>query len=314
VILTVTLNTSLDKLYTVEGFRAGEVIRVKEAHYTAGGKGLNVARVVFALGEQVLATGLAGGFAGGFIESELERAGIPFEFTRISGESRSCINMIDESTHTQTELLEPGPLVSREEADEFLKTYETLLGKADVITMSGSAPRGMHRGIYRTMIEMARRNERPVILDSSGDLLREGIGAGPAMVKPNASEAGAILGKTISSVDEAVSSARELTRLGAKTAVISMGERGLVAFFSSTGEAYSAVPPVITAVNTVGCGDALVAGFAVGLIRGYAFEETVRLAAAASSASALTQGTGECREEDVERVLREVVVSRLNKD
>jgi tagatose 6-phosphate kinase len=310
-ILTVTLNTSIDKVYVVENFSIGDVIRVKEATYTPGGKGLNVAKVLSALGEEVLAAGFAGGFAGGFIESELRKLGIPYKFIRVHEETRSCINIIDEKSRIQTELLEPGPWVSPDELSQFVELFETLLRNSDVVTLSGSLPRGLDDDTYRVLISIAKGKGKKVILDSSGIAFKEGLSVFPTMIKPNIREAEAVLGRRIESISEAAAAAKELTALGAGMAAISMGAEGVVVADSGTGSVYHAKPPLISPVNTVGCGDAMVAGFAVALRRGYDLETTIKIGTAVSAAAALTPETGGCRPDDVNRFINDIKIELI---
>ena len=126
-ILTVTLNASVDKRYVISGLKTGEVNRVENAVYSAGGKGLNVSRAAVLAGAQVTATGFAGGHAGAFIEEEAGKQGIIPSFVKVEGESRSCVNIYDTLGHVQTELLEPGFPVSQEDQQAFLGHYKALL-------------------------------------------------------------------------------------------------------------------------------------------------------------------------------------------
>ncbi|MDI3480661.1 MAG: tagatose 6-phosphate kinase [Tepidanaerobacteraceae bacterium] len=308
-ILTVTLNTSIDKAYIVENFKIGDVARVKEAVYTAGGKGLNVSRVVAALGEEVMATGFIGGFAGGFIEHELSRMNIPHEFVRIEGETRSCVNIIDEATHIQTELLEPGPLITQKDVDRFINLYKNLLQQADVITMSGSAPRGVDINIYKTLIEIAKNYGKKVILDTSGEYLKVGIEAGPAMIKPNKKEAEQLLDVIIESAEDAGIAVRKLQNMGVEMPVVSLGSKGAV--MASRSEILYAPAPRVNAINTVSCGDAMIAAFAVAMTRNYDAGEMLRLGVAVSAAKSMTTETGGCRRRDVEMMLNEVSVKKI---
>ncbi len=305
-ILTVTLNTSIDKVYVVENFRIGDVIRVKEVTYTPGGKGLNVAKALSALGEEVLATGFAGGFAGRFIESELGKLGIPHKFIQVNGETRSCINIIDKNSYIQTELLEPVPWVSPDKLSQFIELFETLVQNSDVVTLSGSLPRGLHDDTYKVLISIAKEKGKKAILDTSGMALKEGLSVFPTMIKPNIKEAGVVLGRRIESISEAAAAAKELTALGAGMAAVSMGAEGVVVADASTGCVYHAKPPLISPVNTVGCGDAMVAGFAVALRKGYDLEATIRMGTAVSAAAALTPETGGCRPDDVNRFINDI--------
>ena len=142
-ILTVTLNAAIDKRYVVDGFQVGEVNRVKECAYTPGGKGLNVSKPASIAGAEVVATGFVGGHAGHYIEDSLKPFGIRSEFYHLADESRSCINIWDEVNHVQTEFLEPGFTVTEEDFANFEEKFKGLVAKADVVSMSGSVPKGL---------------------------------------------------------------------------------------------------------------------------------------------------------------------------
>ena len=151
-ILTVTLNTSIDKLYLMDGIRPETVMRVKEVHNTAGGKGLNVSRVAAKLGETVTAVGFVGGFNGRYLESLVDSPLIRCAFTHVEAETRSCINCWDLSDGKSTEYLEPGAPVSPGEVARFLEDFDRELPGADVVTLSGSIPEGTPEDIYRSLI------------------------------------------------------------------------------------------------------------------------------------------------------------------
>ncbi|WP_422448956.1 1-phosphofructokinase [Thermoanaerobacterium sp. DL9XJH110] len=308
-ILTVTLNTSIDKAYYVDDFKIGEVVRVKKAIYSAGGKGLNVSRVLSVLGEPVIATGFTGGCAGKFIENELDNSGISHRFVHIEGETRSCINIIDNYTGIQTELLEPGPAVNEKNIEDFISTYEELIESCDLITLSGSAPNGVEPKIYAKLIDMGKTHGKKVILDTSGEYLKGGIEASPTLVKPNKKEAELLLNMTIENVEDAKLAAKKLLEMGVEISVISLGSKGAV--LANGEDVLYAPAPRIKAVNTVSCGDAMIAGFAVALLRKYSIAEMLRLGVAVSAANAMTAETGRCKREDVERLLKNVSVSKI---
>ena len=122
-ILTVTLNTSIDKLYLMESIRPETVMRVKEVHNSAGGKGLNVSRTAAGLGEAVTAMGFTGGFNGQYLESLISGQGVRCAFTHVAGETRSCINCWDLSDNRSTEYLEPGVPVTAEDVRHFREDF-----------------------------------------------------------------------------------------------------------------------------------------------------------------------------------------------
>ena len=305
-ITTVTLNVAVDKAYVIGEFRQGEVMRVQKCTNTAGGKGLNVAKVAKLCGEDVLATGFAGGHAGAYIEQMLEEQQVANDFVHIANETRSCINVLA-ADGSSTEFLEPGAPVSEEETKAFLEKFDEIIDKSDVITISGSAPKGLPDDIYRQMVEAVKAKGKKVILDTSGKLLEEGIKAAPTMIKPNSDEIAALLGADITNREELIANGEKLQRMGIPYVVISLGGDG--ALVITENHVYHGQPPKITPVNTVGCGDSMVAAFAVGLAKNYDIEECLRYAVSVSAANALTMATGHFEEADRQKLYEQAVVT-----
>lgn len=308
-ILTVTLNAAIDKRYVVENFEVGEVNRVKECAYVAGGKGLNVSKTATIAGETVLATGFVGGHAGEYIVEAVEKQGVATDFVRVNGESRSCINIFDTVNRTQTEFLEPGVVVSEEEQRAFYLKFDALLPKCDVVAMSGSVPKGIGTDYYPKLVEMAKRAGKKVIVDTSGALLAEAVKAKPHMVKPNIDEIRLLTGRKISDREELVEAGIALQKSGIERVVISLGADGSLMFVEEG--VYQAIVPKIDAVNTVGCGDCMTAGFAVGYARGMRHEEALRFASATSAASAMREETGYFERADMEALMDQIEIRRL---
>ncbi len=307
-ITTVTLNVAIDKAYVIGEFKQGEVMRVQKCTNTAGGKGLNVAKVVKLCGEEVLASGLVGGHTGAYVEQLLKEQQVKNEFVHIAGESRCCINILAEDG-SSTEFLEPGAVVSEEEVARFLEEFEGIIDKSDVVTISGSVPKGVEPTIYASMIEKIKAKGRQVILDTSGALLEEGIKARPTMIKPNSDEIAALLNVNISNQQQLIESGKKLQAMGIEYVVISLGGDGALVI---TEEAvYHGQPPKITPVNTVGCGDSMVAAFAVGMARKYSIEECLKYAVSVSAANALTMATGSFREEDQKKLYEQVTIEKI---
>lgn len=308
-ILTVTLNASVDKLYLVDGVNLNSVMRVRQVINTAGGKGLNVSRVAAAAGEKVLATGFLGGFSGEHIKSMLAHDGIDSDFVKIESETRSCINVADLKTGKHTEFLEPGAKVSEAEQKTFLERYKRYLPSCNVAALSGSLPRGMDPDFYGRLISFAKEQGKKVILDTSGEPLKQALAFRPTLIKPNADEIRQLYGLSDTSVENLRHAACELYRAGIAIVVISMGRNGSLA---ACGKGvFLCDSPCVDVVNTVGCGDSMVAGFAVGLARGYSLEETIRFGVAASAANAATMTTGSVRPEDLQRLRPLVNIRRL---
>jgi len=308
-ILTVTLNPSIDKLYLVEHLTPETVMRVKECRNTPGGKGLNVARAAAKLGEPVRALGFLGGFNGQYLASLLAGSGVEPAFTGSAAETRSCINVWDGAANRSTEFLEPGAPVSPAEWAQFLADFTAQLPEADVVTISGSAPAGVPEDAYPTLIRRCRERSIPVLLDTSGARLASAIAAKPTLIKPNGDEIRQITGREATGTEERLEALTALHGAGVACPVLSLGAEG--AMLVTDEGALSGRPPKITPKNTVGCGDTMLAGFAVGLARGMETEATFRLALAVSAAGALSPATGDFDPEDFRAILPEVTITRL---
>ena len=306
-ITTVTLNASIDKAYVMqEAIENGTVMRVKEVRNTAGGKGLNVAKIAVICGAEVLATGFAGGFNGRYLESLAAESHVATRFCHVEGETRSCINILDPK-YGSTEYLEPGFSVKEEDLARFLTEFPGVIGKSTVVTMSGSAPVGIPSDIYRRMTELAKAAGAKVILDTSGDYLKEGLQGRPFMIKPNGDEIEALLGIRAEDPEAVFRAASELrVKYGIPWVVISLGGNGAV--LSCDEGVFHGLPPKLDPVNTVGCGDSMVGAFAVALERALSPREALRYAVAVSAAAAMSPLTGDYDPAVFEEIYPETIV------
>ncbi len=308
-ILTVTLNAAIDKRYVVEGYQEGQVNRVKECSYVPGGKGLNVSKPASIYGAEVVTTGFVGGHAGNYIEDSLKPFGIKSEFYHVEAESRSCINIWDEINHVQTEFLEPGFTLTEKDFDGFEQKFRTLVKGAKIVAMSGSVPKGLDGTAYQRLVRIVKEAGKPVILDTSGQLLEMGIQAAPTLIKPNIDEIRMLTGKICDNISDIIEAAKEIHRNGVEIVAVSLGADGsLVVGEEGT---FRAEVPKIDAVNTVGCGDAMIAGFAIGMEEGLSIPEMLRKASAVSAAAAMREETGFFCMEDMENLLPEIKITKL---
>lgn len=304
-ILTITLNPSIDRRYTLNKFEKGQITRAENVQYTAGGKGLNVTRVIKDLNEEVLATGFLGGFSGDFILRELDNLGVKHNFIPIEGETRSCLAIISEEG-TQTEILENGPTISKKEVDNFLKFYKEIIKDYKIIVASGSLPKGISPDIYRELIKNSKALGKKFILDTSGKALEYGIEAGPFLVKPNDEELEKLMGKPVNTEQDIIEGANYILNKGVEIVVVSLGKDGSMVFHNN--KIYKVKTPEIKVANPVGSGDAMVAGFAVSLARNYDFEDTLKLATACGTANAMEDETGKVNLDNVKSIMDKVVV------
>lgn len=305
-ITTITLNAAIDKAYYMDDkIENGKVMRVTSVKNTAGGKGLNVARIVNLCGEEVLASGLVGGYNGKYLESLLDQDGIRHDFDHIEGETRSCINILDD-VFGSTEYLEPGCGVTEEEERKFLKRFPKIIEKSSVVTISGSAPKGMSKEIYKFMISIAKDAKKQVILDTSGELLERGLEACPTIVKPNKDEMEMLFHTKIQSMDDVVENAKKILARGISYVVASLGRDG--AMLLGKEGIFLGKPPKIKAVNTVGCGDSMVGALAVAFHRKYSLEKSLRFAVAIASANALSPNTGNFDAQVYKKLIQDVEI------
>ncbi len=291
-ILTVTMNPSIDTRYTIDHLVVDDVNRVVPAK-TAGGKGLNVSRVLVQLGDEVVATGLLGGHSGAYLGDLMDADGIPHRFTPIAGESRTCIALLHDGN--QTELLESGPAVSAEELEAFVANFSDLVGQASCVTLSGSLPKGVPADTYARLIAIAAAAGVPVLLDTSGAALDAALEADvkPTLVKPNLTEINNLLGTSFTA-DDLLDLQRTLAAdprfAGIDWVVVSMGAAGSVAFHG--GRVLRARAPRIEAVNATGSGDSTIAGFAHAIAAGADDKEVLRCGNACGTLNAMDPQTG----------------------
>ena len=258
-ILTVTMNPSVDISYPLDKFHLDTVNRVSKAIKTPGGKGLNVTRVLKQLDDEVIATGFIGGALGMDIQKKLAEIKIKNEFFEISGETRNCIAILHEGN--QTEILENGPTITQSESKDFLEHFEKLVKKVDIISISGSLPAGLEDNYYSKMIQICNKYEKPVVLDCSGRALVEVLKNEykPKVIKPNTEELSQLIGRNVSKNTEKLKEVLQ-DKLFEKIEwiIVSLGADG--AFAKHNDKFYKVNVPDIQVVNPVGSGDSTVAG------------------------------------------------------
>ena len=253
--------------------------------------------------------GFTGGFNGQYLESLLTSPRIRCAFTRVAGETRSCINCWDLSGGRSTEYLEPGEPVTPEDVARFLNDFLAALPEADAVTLSGSMPKGVPEDLYCELIRRCKAAGVPVLVDTSGSRLVSAAAEKPTLIKPNEDEIVQLTGKQFSGREEAVAVMKELYHDGIPHVVLSMGAEG--ALLACRDGVFYGRPPKITPRNTVGCGDSMVAGFAVAFARKLSAVDGFRMALAVSAASALSLLTGDFDPADYERLYPRITVEQL---
>jgi tagatose 6-phosphate kinase len=313
VILIVTLNPALDVTHHVPGVDWGGVNRPAVIRARAGGKGLNVARTLRAIGAEVQVIGLAGGITGEEVESALGELGVPAALTRIRGETRRTFAVVDTVRGDAALFNEPGPTVAPDEYAAFRGAYEKALPGCTAVVLSGSLPPGLSPDTYAELGTMAAAAGVPAVLDAHGEALLRGAAARPAIVKPNLAELEALAGRSLSTAggvdtDSVALAARELRAAGPEAVVVTLGADGLWAL--TADGSWQAVPPGEVRGNPTGAGDAVAAGLVHGLVLGRPWEERLRHAVALGAASAAAPVAGEFSRADYAEALAGVRVNR----
>jgi tagatose 6-phosphate kinase len=312
-ILVVTLNPALDLTYELPRVDWAGVNRPVSVRSRPGGKGINVARTLHALGADVLVLGLAGELTGQAVRSALAGTGVPGAFTEIAGETRRTLAVIDRDRGQTALFNEPGPHVSPAEYTAFRARYQAELAASTAVVLTGSLPPGLPAGSYAELTGIAAGADVPAVLDAEGEPLLRGLAANPAVVKPNLAELSGAVGRRLTGADDAgraavAAAALELREAGAQAVVVSLGAGGLLAV---TGDGvWQAVHPGAVAANPTGAGDAVVAGLTHRLVLGHPWAERLRHAVALGSAAAAAPAAGEFGRADYEQALGQVTVLR----
>ncbi|WP_371483626.1 1-phosphofructokinase family hexose kinase [Kitasatospora sp. NBC_00315] len=301
-IVTVTPNPALDITYTLPALVPHSSHRVDGVHEQAGGKGVNVARVLHALGRRATAVLPLGGTTGAAVRADLDRAGLAcLSIPLTDGATRRTVAAVDERDATMFN--EPGPELSAEEWAAVLGGVRSLLPTTRALVLSGSLPRGVRPDAYTAFVELAREHGVPVVLDAAGPALTETLRAGPTVVKPNAAEL-----REATGIDDPLTAARELTNAGARTVVASLGPDGLLAVTPAGSWRAFLSPSADIRGNPTGAGDAAVAALAIGLADSTPLPQSLNHAVALSAATVHSRYAGQFDAHRYERYLTRVQV------
>jgi 1-phosphofructokinase family hexose kinase len=289
-------NLSLDRTIRVERAALGRVHRSIESDVRGGGKGVNIARALMAMDRDALVVGIAAGRTGRAVIGLLEDEGIGVVQTEVTGETRSCLTVLSEASPTVFN--ESGPPIGDDSWSRYESRVVDLIEEAGIFAFSGSLPPGTPVGSGARLIERARAAGCMTICDTSGEYLRVALEAGPDIVKPNLSEALALLREQVdesvdvpdNALERARDAAVELRARGPRTVIVTVGSEGLV---YATGDAARTVPsPQVDVVNPVGAGDCFIAGLIVGLESGADLHEAILTGVAMGAAGCETLPAG----------------------
>lgn len=309
-ILTITLNPSVDIAYQLDTFHLDTVNRVEKVQKTAGGKGLNVTRVLKQIGEDVVATGFIGGDFGSYVKKQLTRNDIKNSFVEIENETRNCIAVLHDGK--QTEILEQGPTIQEHEALNFIEHLEITLNNVDVVVISGSLPKGLASNYYVEIVELCKEFGVAVVLDCSGEALKNVLESQqkPTVIKPNTEELSQLIGKEVTDDTQELKSvlSGQLFQ-GIEWIVVSLGAKG--AFAKHNDKFYRVRIPKIKVVNPVGSGDSTVAGIAAGLVHALPDAELLKNANVLGMLNAQEEQTGYVNLDNAESLYSQIEVEEV---
>lgn len=280
-ILTIGLNNAYQKVLLFDAFHEGGVLRASHFYTAPSGKGINTARALKTMGSKVTATGFIGGSNGKLILNELRKEKVLSDFVFTKANTRVCTTLLNKKTDSFTELIEPSGKISQKEVAALKVKLSKLFKKAGLITISGTLPPGVRDDFYFWIIKKAAETGTRVLCDICNAPLRKAVKAKPYLIKMNREEFKATFGK-----QKPEKKIQELLNIGISWVIVTNGKKKFLA--GAEGKLFQVIPPAVKTVNGVGSGDAMLAGLAYGINKGFSPEDTLKLASAAGAASAMT--------------------------
>jgi 1-phosphofructokinase family hexose kinase len=270
-IQVLSLSPAVDKIYFIDNFHNGGLFRIDDVLMSAGGKGINVARVLKLLGQTPYISGFIAGSTGNWLFSEMEKMGINKKFIELEGESRTNINVIDKISMIETEILERGPIVTADKLSEYLHNFENTLETTDILVCSGGLPLGIDENFYSELLQIANKKGIKTILDANGNILEYGLKSAPYIVKPNRRELSMLIKKEINTMDDILEACELILEKGVYAVAVSLSSEGAV--LVTRKKAFKVGTLDISYKNAIGSGDSMVAGIASGLYNGMDLED-----------------------------------------
>lgn len=304
-IYTITFNPAIDLVMATDQVKLGSLNRVHAQDYVAGGKGINISVILKELGVDSTATGFIGGFTGEFIEKELEKHNIQSKFIHVEGNTRINVKIKAEE---ETELNGSGPFIAEKEFDRFYQFLKNKLSAEDTVFLSGNTAKGLNSDAYVAIAKLCQDKETRFIVDSNKDLLTKTLKYEPFLIKPNQTELEEIFNIPITNKLDIINYAKELKNMGARNVLVSCGGDGAV-LLTEDGDFYSSNVAEGEVINSVGSGDSMIAGFMAKYIQTTDFPESLKLGAAAGSATAFSVGTADRKQ--IESLTNHITIKNI---
>jgi tagatose 6-phosphate kinase len=299
-ILVVGLSPAWQRTLVFGKIVPGKVNRAVRVSETASGKGVNVARVASILGADVKLLTVTGGQRGRLLKAQLKQQGLTAHVVPVKAETRICQTLL--AHRTTTELVEEaGPLTSTE-VREVLRAFTLAVRKADLVVLTGTVPKGCGDDFYARLVDESTDHGVRVLIDTQKVQLRNALKRRPFLVRINRDELAAATGTKSPGRKGILPALDKLMRRGPGWAVISDGAKSIYVSESPGARTSTFTPRRVQTKNPIGSGDAMMAGIAVGLVRGQLVPEAVRFGAACGAANAMTAAPGFVRTKDVRRL------------
>ena len=303
-IYTLTLNPALDYFISFEKFQEGELNTPTDSYKLAGGKGINISKVLKNFSTESTALGFVGGFTGDFIKNSLISDNINENFVEIEEDSR--INLKINNNGIETEVSGNSPKISEEKVKELLNYLKDNLKEGDILALSGSVPDSISDDIYSQIIKNLPKDVK-IVLDSRGIPFKKAISEGVFLVKPNQNELTEFFNERFSTDIELIEAGKKLQSLGAENVIISLGKNGSI-LITKNG-VFRANAPKGELISSNGAGDSMLAGFIYGLSKQLPLEECYKIAVAAGSGTAFSKGLTSF--EMMNKLLREINILEI---
>ncbi len=289
-ILTVTLNPAIDKTIIINNFQEGSVNRVLDTRVDAGGKGINVSKVIKKLNGKTKVLGFIAGKSGESIIEYLNKCNIDHDLVKTKGETRTNIKIVDKGKGIVTDINEKGQEITELELEKLIEKIKENTKRGDILVLAGSIPKGINKSIYKELVSIGNSLGARTFLDADDELLIEGIKGKPYLIKPNIHELEKAYKTKFKSHKDIVEVSKDIIKSGVENVFISLGAEGSL-FVNSHSQIYIEALKV-DVKNTVGAGDSLVGSIAYAIEKGYSIERALRLSTAMAAFSVMNEGTG----------------------
>ncbi|MEJ7173537.1 1-phosphofructokinase [Staphylococcus caprae] len=303
-IYTVTFNPSIDYIMFTDGFNLKGLNRATATYKFAGGKGINVSRVLKTLDVDSTAVGFAGGFPGEFISKTLEDSQIQTDFIQVDEDTRINVKL---KSGQETEINAPGPKVTDEQFQALLTKIRNTTSD-DTVIVAGSVPKSIPSDAYAQIAEITKDTGAKLVVDAEKDLVETVLPYQPLFIKPNKDELEVMFNTTVTSDEDVVKYGKEILKKGAQSVIISLGGDG--AIYVDKKQSIKAVNPQGQVVNTVGSGDSTVAGMVAGLASGLSIQDAFKQAVASGTATAFDEDLA--TRDAIEKIKSQVTISVLD--